>query len=87
MRHPPKPTYEQLEAELFAMRQERAARLADAQRVIDWIDNPARQPAVHAFTEGNERQIAYRFEHLLRGEFICRKCGLRKDGEPSPATF
>lgn len=26
-------------------------------------------------------------EQLKRGEFICRKCGLRKDGEHEPAEF
>jgi len=42
---------------------------------------------VLAFTEGPERQIAYRFEGLLRGEYICPKCYLRKDGEAPPADF
>ena len=35
---------------------------ADARRVVAWADNPNRLPAVTAFTEGPERQIAYRFE-------------------------
>lgn len=65
MNLPPKPTYAQLEAELFALRQERATRLADAERVLAWIDDPQRKPAVLAFTEGNERQLAYRFEMAL----------------------
>lgn len=37
-------------------------RHCDAERVIAWIDNPERELAVLAFTEGLERQIAYRFE-------------------------
>lgn len=32
---------------------------------------------------GRERAI----EELQRGEFICKKCGLRKDGEHEPADF
>lgn len=35
---------------------------ADAVRVIEWMDNPNRPPAALSFTEGMERQIAYRFE-------------------------
>lgn len=81
MKIPPKPTCEELESEILRLRQERAVRLADAERVLAWIDDPARKPAVLAFTEGNERQIAYRFEMLLRGESICPKCGLRKNAE------
>lgn len=34
----------------------------DAERVIAWIDNSKRKAAQMAFTEGLERQIAYRFE-------------------------
>lgn len=26
-------------------------------------------------------------DSLLRGEFICKKCGLRKDGEPVDCEF
>lgn len=51
----------QLKAQLFDMRK----RFCDAERLIAWIDDPKRQPAVHAFTEGHERQIAYRFEDAL----------------------
>lgn len=32
------------------------------QRLIEWMDDPNRKPANEAFTAGNERQIAYRFE-------------------------
>lgn len=62
---PPKPTYAQLEAELHTMRVERANRLADAERLNAWLDDPNRLRAGHAFTEGAERQIAYRVEDLL----------------------
>jgi hypothetical protein len=37
----------------------------NAERVIAWIDDPNRKPAMHAFTAGNERQIAYRFEQVV----------------------
>lgn len=36
-----------------------------AQRIIDWLDVPDRKPAIHAFTAGHERQIAYRVERLV----------------------
>jgi hypothetical protein len=26
-------------------------------------------------------------DDLLRGEFVCQKCGLRKNGEPFPVEF
>jgi len=76
-----------LEAENITLRSERALRLADAERVCAWIDDPSRKSAVLSFTDEVERQIAYRFELLLRGEFICKRCGLRKDGEAPPADF
>ncbi len=76
-----------LEAENLTLRSERANKLADVERVCAWIDDPSRKRAVLAFTEGPERQIAYRFEGLLRGEYICPKCFLRKDGEAPPADF
>jgi hypothetical protein len=54
-------------AEMAAGR-ERVQKWADAERVIAWMDTPAseRKPAIHAFTAGNERQIAYRVEMLER---------------------
>lgn len=76
-----------LESENLTLRSERANKLADAERVCAWIDDPSRKRAVLAFTEGPERQICYRVEGLLRGEYICPKCGLRKDGEAPPADF
>lgn len=87
IKQPPQPSYEALEAELLAMRVERANHLADVRRVLDWLDEPRRKPAVNAFTEGPERQLAYRFESMLQGEFICTKCGLRKNSATPPANF
>lgn len=47
------------------LRQKEIIQYADAERLIAWIDDPDRMRANVAFTEGNERQIAYRFEQLL----------------------
>lgn len=38
---------------------------ANASHVIDWMKDPKRKPAITAFTEGPERQIAYEFERVL----------------------
>lgn len=84
IKQPPQPSYEALEAELLAMRVERANHLADVRRVLEWFNDPSRKPAVNAFTEGPERQLAYRFESMLQGEFICTECGLRKNIATSP---
>lgn len=73
--------------QIEALRGERANHLANVRRVLDWLDDPRRKPAENAFTEGPERQLAYRFESMLHGEFICTKCGLRKNSEPPPASF
>ncbi|MBL1153143.1 MAG: hypothetical protein HND43_10490 [Armatimonadetes bacterium] len=54
-----------LDAENVALRQEKAQTLADTGRICAWLDDPARKPAVLSFTEGAERQLAYRFEGLL----------------------
>lgn len=54
----------------------------NASRVIEWLDDPRRSPAIHAFTAGNERQIAYRYERLLqdlRDVTNCDKCDLCED--------
>lgn len=40
---------------------------ANASRIIEWMNDPKRKPALHAFTEGPERQIAYIFERYLEG--------------------
>lgn len=85
IRTPPKPTYEELEAEVHRLKVERANRLADVERVVAWMNDPKRKRAVHAFTDGPERQIAYWVEMRLQGEFICRRCGLR-DSTQSPVT-
>lgn len=52
-------------AEMAAGR-ERVLHWADAERLLVWLDTPEaeRKPAVLAFSEGNERQIAYRFEAM-----------------------
>lgn len=34
-------------------------------RVVAWMDDGNRKPAIHAFTAGGERQIAYRVERLI----------------------
>lgn len=85
IRKPPKPTYEELEAEVHRLKVERANRLADVERVVAWMNDPQRKRAVNAFTDGPERQLAYWVEMRLHGEFICRQCGLRHSTEP-PAT-
>lgn len=35
---------------------------ADYRSVVHWMNDPNRKPAVLAFTEGPERQVAYAFE-------------------------
>lgn len=55
-------TVARLRKELFDERMERTNHWAHAGRVIVWIGNPNRPPAVTAFTEGPERQIAYAIE-------------------------
>lgn len=59
------PTYAELSTELLELRQLRARALADVSRVLAWLDSEPRRPAVLSFTEGPERQLAYRFEMLL----------------------
>lgn len=46
------------------LEEERVNKYANAERLIEWMDDPKRKPAQLAFTEGMERQIAYRFEAL-----------------------
>lgn len=36
----------------------------NGKRILEWLDNPNRKPAHLSFTDGLERQIAYRFEAL-----------------------
>lgn len=38
---------------------------ASADRIIAWLQDDNRKPAMTAFTEGPERQIAYEVERLL----------------------
>jgi len=42
-----------------------ANKYANAERVIEWINDPTRKPAILAFTEGPERQIAYAVERII----------------------
>lgn len=44
---------------------ERVNEFARASRIIEWVNDEKRKPAIHAFTEGPERQIAYAVERLL----------------------
>jgi predicted aminopeptidase len=46
---------------------ERTRRWADAERLLEWLDTPdaERKEAMFVFSEGNERQIAYRFETAI----------------------
>jgi hypothetical protein len=37
---------------------------ADAQRLIAWLNDPKRKPAVTAFTAGQDRQVAFAAEHF-----------------------
>lgn len=53
-------------------------------RVFEQDHEPDGWPAVKM------RQISAlcdEIESLRRGEFICQRCGLRKDGESAPADF
>lgn len=43
----------------------RCADKADYRRVMEWIFDSERKPAVNAFTEGPERQLAYAVEWLI----------------------
>jgi len=86
IKQPPSQSRAELEASLHAICVERANHLADIRRVFAWLDTPNRKPAIMAFTEGPERQVAYRFEMALRGEHICTKCGLRQQNGETPAA-
>lgn len=39
---------------------------ADAGRVVAWLNDPNRPPAISAFSEGPDRQIAHAVERLLK---------------------
>lgn len=75
-----KPSYGELCAELQNLKIERANRLADVERLLAWLDDQHRKRAVNAFTEGPERQLAYRFESLLAREPACFKAMARRGG-------
>lgn len=62
---PPRPGYEELAAELHALRTEHANHLADVRRILGWLKNPDRPRAAQAFTAGPERLLACEFEMLL----------------------
>lgn len=55
-------TISRLRKELFDERMERANHWVHAGRMILWITDKNRKPAVTAFTEGPERQLAYAIE-------------------------
>lgn len=38
---------------------------ADAERLVAWINDPQRRPAITAFTEGPNRQVAYAVELII----------------------
>lgn len=53
-----------LQEDIFGLKFTCANHHANVNRIIEWINDPKRKPAVHAFTEGPERQIAYAVERL-----------------------
>lgn len=55
-------TVARLRKELFDERMERANHWVHAGRMILWITDKKRKPAVTAFTEGPERRVAYAIE-------------------------
>lgn len=55
-----------LEAERDGLKIQCVNEHANAQRLIDWMNDPHRKPAIIAFTEGPEKQIAYAFENAWR---------------------
>ncbi len=72
-----KASRERLDAELARVREELAIQQS-ANRALGKVAEKDRERAKIAEAERDA---------LLRGEFICRKCGLRKDGECPPADF
>jgi len=59
-----KTAYQSLQADYKELLQ-RNLELADYRLLIRWIQNDDRKPAINAFTEGNERQVAYSIEWLV----------------------
>lgn len=56
------------DADLHAEQYKRVNEYARAALLVEWINNPKRKSAVHAFTEGPERQVAYAIEKKLMDE-------------------
>lgn len=52
---------------IFEEERKRVNEYAKASLLIDWINDPKRKEAIHAFTEGPERQVAYAIERLING--------------------
>ena len=48
---------------------------ANAARLVAWIIDPQRKPAITAFTEGPERQVAYAVEGKIKSleEAVCNR--------------
>jgi hypothetical protein len=46
-----------------------AGELCNGERLLAWLDDPKRKPAHRSFTDGFERQIAYRFEACQRSGY------------------
>lgn len=81
--------HEERERAKFECEVECVKKYVNAERLIEWMDNPERKPAIHAFTKGSERQIAYRFEMEIRRAIqacaeICRSAEIKfeMDGKP-----
>lgn len=53
------------EAKLLTEKMRRINEYADAERIVAWMSDPGRIPAMTAFREGPERQVAYAFEGML----------------------
>lgn len=43
-------------------------RHADAERLVEWVNDPNRKPAITAFTEGPDRQVAYAVDERLEAD-------------------
>jgi hypothetical protein len=52
-------------------------------------DIPRWKPRIIELTDHQRRiaELETEIEQLKRGEYICAKCGLRKDGEGLPEDF
>lgn len=52
-------------ADFHSEQSKRVNEYARAALLVEWINNPKRKSAVHAFTEGPERQVAYAVEREI----------------------